>query len=187
MNLKKYRQALRKIDLTGIDDIVIFGSAMKGKDNPSDIDIMIIFKERVNKEIETDFRKALDADADVNSTTVSELESDAFIAKEGIFLEGYSLIRQRLIHDCMGFMGVVFFKYDISQIKGSKRVRFYYALHGRDEKGVLDLYKAKRMSDNVIVSGIEKSEKIREFLEQWGIEYTSIPALVPKRLRTVMF
>ena len=40
-----------------IHDIVVFGSIVRGKEKPGDIDVMVIFKKNVNKEIEYQIRK----------------------------------------------------------------------------------------------------------------------------------
>ena len=115
------------------------------------------------------------------------MESDNFIAKEGIYLEGISIVKNRKISDLLGFSSLAFIKYDISNIKGSDRIRFYYALQGRNKsKGFLDEIGAQRFSESVIICDYSIIEKLKSFFDQWKIEYQVIPSLIPKRLRHII-
>ena len=171
-----------------LEDIIIFGSIMKGKASPKDIDILIIFKKKINKQIETEFKKETqNLKIDINSITKKELEGEGFVAKEGLYLEGKSLIKNRLLSEILGFSSIAFIKYDISKIKGSLRIRFYYALQGRGKsKGFLSTVGAKRYAESIVVCEYSIIEKIKPFFEQWKIDYKITPALVPKRLKHIL-
>ena len=171
-----------------IKDIILFGSVMKGKEKPRDIDILIIFNKKVDKAIESYFKAKLNLEAaDINSTTLEEFKSEGFIAREGVYLEGLSLINNELMSESIGFASIAFVKYALDNIKGSRRIRFYYALQGRNKaKGFLSEVGAKRYSKNVIICEYYKIEMIKPFFEQWKIEYTITPALVPKRLKHIL-
>lgn len=186
--LNKTAKKLYKQYKEEIEDIIIFGSYMKGKEQPRDIDILIIFKNKVNKQIEAQVNQQINLTGiDVNSVTLKELEDESFIAKEGIYLEGKSLITNKNISEAMGFVSIAFFKYNISKLKGSDRIRFYYALQGRgNEKGFLTQIGAKRYSENVIIFNYSIIEKVKPFFEQWGLDYQITPALIPKRLKRIL-
>ena len=184
--LVKACQWIFKENREQLDDIIVFGSMMKGKEKAADIDILVLFKEKINKQVEGELRKRLEEGADVNSLTKAEFESEGFIAKEGIFLEGYSLVHDRSISGSMGFASVAFIKYDLKNIIGSKRIRFYYALHGRGGKGFLKEIGGHRFSENVIVCDYAVVEKTKPFFETWDMEYSVIPALIPARLRHIL-
>ena len=173
-----------------IDDIIIYGSSMKGKDKPNDIDVLIIFSEKVNKEVEYSFRNSLKSFSEitsVNSVTLKELRSGNFAATEGLYLEGYSLIRRKLLAEEMALLGTAIIIYDVSKIKGSDRIRFYYALNGRNgSKGFVLSVGAKRLADNVLLCKYDKIEEIKPFFEQWKIPIEILPALIPKRLEVLM-
>ncbi|MFH1589749.1 MAG: nucleotidyltransferase domain-containing protein [archaeon] len=187
----KFNQAAKKIfEKYGslLDDILVFGSSMRGEDNPNDVDILIVFKNNVDKKIELEFKKELNiSGADINSVSLQELEGDGFIAKEGMYLEGFSLVKDKLISESMGFSSIALIKYSLANIKGSKRISFYYALQGRNEmKGFLSTVGAKRFAESVIICDYNILEKIKPFFEQWNIEFTITPALIPKRLRHLL-
>lgn len=171
-----------------LDDIILFGSLMKGKVNPNDIDILLIFKEKIDKTLETIFKKAInETKVELNSVTLQEFESEDFMAKEGIYLEGYSLITNEPINKKLGFFSLAFIKYSLDNIKGSKRTQFYYALNGRDGKtGFLKEIGAQRFSENIIICDYAIIEKIKDFFEQWEIKYELIPSLIPLRLKKIM-
>lgn len=186
--LNKASKELFKKYIDEVEDIILFGSFMKGKEKPQDIDVLIIFKNKVNKKVESEFKSIIKlSEADVNSTTKSELEGEGFVAKEGIFLEGFSLVKNKSVINSMGFVSVAFIKYDLSNVKGSKRIRFYYALQGRNkEPGFLKRVGAKRYSESVIICDYAIIEKIKPFFDQWHVKYDVAPALVPKRLKHVL-
>ena len=81
-----------------IEDIILFGSYLKGKEFPNDVDVLLIFKKKVDKKIETELKKALNIkNIELNSVTKKEFENEDFIAREGIYLEGFSLIKDKKI------------------------------------------------------------------------------------------
>ncbi len=62
-------------------------------------------------------------------------------------------------------------------------MRFYYALYGRDYKsGIIKEFKAIKFSDSIIIIDSEKEYLMKEFLDNWKLEYTSFPILIPTRI-----
>ena len=61
-------------------------------------------------------------------------------------------------------------------------MRFYYSLYGRNSEGVLKLLRAKKYTDTAILCPSENQEKMKEFFNNWKIEFTETPILIPKRL-----
>jgi predicted nucleotidyltransferase len=174
------------ISLNEIDDIILFGSYLKGKEKPKDIDLLIIFKEKINKKIEFEIKTKLNKKFEINSIIKKELNEDNFIAKEGLYLEGYSFKNKKMLNEILGFNSFAFVKYDLKNIKGSKRIRFYYALMGRNNNGFITTIKAKRFSDNVIICNYSDIFKLEEFFINWNINYVIIPSLIPKRLSHIL-
>ena len=170
-----------------IEDIVLFGSVMRGKEKPNDIDIAIIFRNNVKKEIEKEFRDLLDEkNMQVVSTTREDLDKERFIAKEGLYLEGVSLITGEKLSSSLGFESYGIIKYDISKLKGSKRTKFYHAIHGRKSIGLLKRTGAKKFSDNMIICKYANIENLKEFFENQEISHVIFPILTPKRLSHII-
>ena len=59
--LTKISRAFFKRHERQLKDIVLFGSFVRGKAKPEDIDILIIFKTKVNKDVEYELKKLLAA------------------------------------------------------------------------------------------------------------------------------
>lgn len=170
-------------------DIILFGSIMKGKENPNDIDILLLFKEKEDVNTAYALKKRITKyPLEITMKTYSSLFSSAFKAREGFLLDGYSLIKQKHIAEELGFFTGVLYKYSLDGKTKSERMRFYYALYGRTEKdaGIVKQYDLVKFSDNVLFSPTANSEKVKAFLEQWNISHRDFPMLMPERLRTVM-
>ena len=49
---------------------------------------------------------------------------------------------------------------------------FYYSLYGRGNRaGIIYKYKLKKFSDTIIMSPINNSELVKEFLDYWELKY----------------
>ena len=97
-----------------IEDIILFGSFMRGKANPDDIDILVLFKNKVNKDIEYEIKKSLSniiKNISIISKTAETAKEASFDGREGMLFEGYSLINSRFIASDSGFASFLFFLY----------------------------------------------------------------------------
>ena len=71
------------------------------------------------------------------------------------------------------------FTYHISHLNKSDKVRFYYALKGRDGKsGVLKTYCVEQLTKTVLLVPPEFSTSIKEFLSYWKCSVESHEVLV---------
>ena len=181
--LSKVAIASKKKYPEEIEDIILFGSLVKGKSEPKDIDILIIFKEKVIKEIEYSFRQLLPDKASVISKTKKTLFDASFDAREGVLFEGYSLIDLDYVGSRYGFQSWGLFLYETKGISNNTKTRFYYALNGRgDQKGISKKFRCIKLSDRAILVPLEQIEPMKEFFNYWNIEYKPIPSLIPSRL-----
>src|SRR3989344_6409 len=115
-------------------DIVIFGSFVRGKEKPKDIDLLLIYKSKVNAELSYSIKKEFESfnlKVDLVSKAYSDLFKSAFVARESYFSEGYSLVQKGFISEKLGFKPTVLFRYGLSNLNKSERMRFYYSLYGR--------------------------------------------------------
>ena len=97
MILEKLKKYLKNERGKNIFDIVVFGSLVKGKSSPRDIDILVIFlqgalRERLDaiQEIKNKLKSKFDLNIDIKQTLLKDLFSPEFLARTGILLEGYS-------------------------------------------------------------------------------------------------
>lgn len=172
-------------------DIIIFGSAVRGKENPSDIDILIVFSSKEDIDLVYGIRKELEKTCfnfQVIGKSYADVLSPNFTAREGILSEGYSLKNNNFISNLFGYSGFVLFKYSLHGLSNSEKMRFYYSLYGRGKgKGVLEHFEAIKFSDSSILSFIQNAEEIRLFLESKKILFKEVPVLIPSRLSTKKF
>jgi predicted nucleotidyltransferase len=189
---KKFKSEINKLikEKEEIVDIVLFGSVIRGKDKPNDIDILIIFNKKENLETSYILRKRLEKlGLKVNITTKSydSLTSGDFKAKEDILSQGYSIAKNDFLSESFGYSNFILFKYSLTEFSNSKRIRFHYSLRGRyGNKGIIKELNAIKFSDSILLSTIQNSEEMKDFLELWGVNFVSMPILIPTRSRKLM-
>ncbi|MEK6826633.1 MAG: nucleotidyltransferase domain-containing protein, partial [Nanoarchaeota archaeon] len=136
-----------------IIDIFLFGSIIKGKKNPRDIDILIIFKDKKNLQLAYEFRKTLEKSllliVEVTSKTYCEIFEKNFQARESILTEGYSLLHKISFAEGLGYKPIIMFHYNLQGKTKSERMRFYYSLYGRGTAGMLKKLKAIKYANTV--------------------------------------
>jgi len=169
-----------------ISDVILFGSAARGKEKPNDIDILVLFKDKVDKNLEYMIRKEAEkeySNVSVVSKTEKTVMEESFDAREGILFEGKSLITGEPLARKHGFRSFGMFKYRFGNWSSLQKTKFYHALNGRGGKiGIIALLECIKLSDSVVLAPLEKTEQFREFLDSWKITYIYVPTLMPERL-----
>jgi len=165
-------------------DIVLFGSAIKGKENPRDIDLLILFKEKKDLDLSYELKKRLKKfNLDINSKSYNELFDGAFKAREAILSEGFSLIQNKFISAGFGFSNFILFRYELKKLSKSYRMRFYYSLYGRGkERGMIKKLNLIKFSETILLSPVEHGAEIVNYLDAWKLKYIMFPILIPKRI-----
>ena len=166
-------------------DIAVFGSYVRGKEKPRDLDVLIIYKTKVNPELNYKIKKEFKIfgfEIDLVSKTYSGLFDSSFIARESYLSEGYSLLNKKFIADGFGYKPMILFRYDIKSFNKSQRMRFYYSLYGRNTEGMLKKLRLYKFSERIIISPVEESERVKDYLNSWKIQYIEIPILIPIRI-----
>ncbi len=160
-----------------IFDIVLYGSFVKGKEKPKDIDILILFEKTPLKErteIAYEFKVLISKNhkIDVKTINLKELFEKEFLARQGVLIEGYSLLHKEKFSERFGFKGYSLFTYNLKNFDHNKKTRFIYALIGRrKEKGILKQLNIISCGKGVYEVPIENSLIFEEFLKKWNVEY----------------
>jgi len=171
-----------------IFDIVLYGSLVRRKRKVNDIDILFIFYQLPLKErliITQQFKKEISTirNIDIKTINLDELFSKNFLAKQGVLIEGISLIDNKPFSEKIGFNGFGLFSYKTTQLSNTEKVRFSYALNGRrKEIGFLERVEGKKIGNGVFLIPIKNSELFYEFLEKWKIEFKIKKILVSEYL-----
>jgi len=66
----------------------------------------------------------------------------------------------------------ILFIYESEKLKPSEKVRFYYALKGRDGKsGLIKRISAEQYAKKTIICSLEHAETVQDFLKYWKLPY----------------
>ncbi|MBI4155537.1 nucleotidyltransferase domain-containing protein [Candidatus Woesearchaeota archaeon] len=169
-----------------ISDIIVFGSLLRGKTQPQDIDIMLIFKKKVDKNVEFNLRyllEKIDKRISISSVSLDNLKKASFVAREGYLFEGFSLINQDFIANQYGFSSFSLFLTTTKDMSNSERVKYYYALNGRRaSEGIIKKLNFIRIANDAFIIPLDSIEKAKDFFEFWKLKYQYIPIIMPSRL-----
>lgn len=161
-----------------IFDIVVYGSSVKGKRSPRDVDIAVIFlegnlHERLDKIQAIKRRlKPLNIAVDIKQVTLKDLFSSEFLARTGILSEGISIFKNKRFSELLGYKPYSIFSYELKGLSHTQKVKFNYILSGRNSmKGVIKELNGERISSGAIKIPIENSIEFEEVLKANKINY----------------
>ncbi len=166
----KLRKIVKKYDL---EDIIIFGSFVKGKTKPEDIDICLIFKENINLETIRNIQYELD-----NRFHISSLTTDNFFNKkhnlaQTLLFEGISAKLGQRLGELYSLDSYGLYYYDISGMKKSDKVRFVYLLKGRIKgEGIVNGFKGKFLVNGCFIVPVEKDSEMLEIMNKWNVKFS---------------
>jgi len=186
---KKFSKIIEEyLKKSEIIDIILFGSIIRGKENPKDIDLLVIYSQSTKDIIEMNhtLKKQLEdtiQNIEITGKKYNEIFNQEFLARESILSEGFSMRQRKFLSECFGYKNFVLFRYSLKNLNKSKRMTFYYSLYGRGkEKGILEKNKSYKFSSTIILASVENSEVIKSFLEKWKINYTEFPIIIPETI-----
>lgn len=147
---------------TSIFDIVIYGSSVKGKLNPNDIDIMVIFKDgELSVRLDTIQKikeKIIFIDKiDIKQMLLSDFLKPEHFARTGIIIEGYCIFRGMNVSELFGFKAFAVFHYELKNHSHNEKIKFNYIISGRGKTGILEKYEGVRMVSGTVKVPIKYS------------------------------
>jgi predicted nucleotidyltransferase len=182
--LEQLRDTLRKYRKSkNLFDIVIYGSAAKGKTHPEDLDIIAIFlagslRERLNLIQEMKASLETTVKIDFKQMLLSDFFAPEFSARAGILSEGISLF-----HDCpfaslLGLRASALFWYDLTNKTHTEKVGLNYLLSGRGKNpGILKELGGERLVAGALKIPISRSIEFEEILKARKVSYKKSIAL----------
>jgi len=148
---------------SGVIDVIIFGSSVRGKDKPRDLDVCVVWNDKKGKT-----KKAIDI-------TYEELFSPSFLAREDILCDGFSLRLNQGVAEAYGYFAFRTFDYQLTNMDYNERARFHSAMRQvTDELGIVK-FRA------LALVPIGASEKFKEFLKYWKVNYRESRMLFPRQ------
>jgi hypothetical protein len=83
--------------------------------------------------------------------------------------------------DIRKYSSRVIFTYSIEHLLKKDKIRFYYALKGRDGKtGVFKKYKIEQLGRAVLLVNSRFEKQVQEFLESWKCKFKKRRVLIEK-------
>jgi len=168
----------------GILDILLFGSVVRGKKRAVDIDILLIFKNQEDTDLVYKLTKIFEKhkfNPEVTSITYQEMFDVNFLPRESILSEGYSLITNKKLSESFGFETFTMFIYSQKGFSQTKRMKFHYALNGRNKNsGTLERINGVKLTDTAVLVPLEKSEEFKDFLNFWQVSFKNFNILLPQ-------
>jgi len=172
-NLQKFKEKCRiLLKNKNIEDIIIFGSAVKGKENPPDVDICLIGEEITTvliQEIEKRLQETIEVH--ITKSRYRNLFEDVMLWKT-LLHEGYSVKKQQYLAKLFQMQSFFLFTYNLQNLPITKKQIFSHALQGtKTNKGILKQCNGEKIGKSAVLIPEEKAEEMRAFLETWNVVY----------------
>jgi len=167
--MKTLAQQFKKLLREPLIDIILFGSAVKGKSTPQDLDVALLATKR-ERRLTEDIKKIAE-NADIQWVTLAEYANPLWLT---LIREGFSVKHERYLHELYNITPVTLFRYSLASLTPSQKVMFH--------RGLKQFQSSKRLANNVILVTVEESERFTEFLRRWDLdietkEYALMPLL----------
>lgn len=168
-------------------DVILYGSTVLGKEKPNDLDLMILTKKKLPalelRNLIIGLKKELSkiipgVTLDIRAMSLEELFDPNNLASLGVVIEGVSLTKNKPLAELMNGKAYTLFRFTLEGLPRKDRVRFQYALKGRDLKsGLLKELNGEQWGAWVIVVPIQHTYHFKDFLELWGVKYEAFTIL----------
>lgn len=174
MNLKNLSPIKRKLNKylkdKDILDIILFGSLLKGKSEPQDIDIAIITEKHFN--------------ADLPGFHVSIINpKDFFINPPSLahtlLREGYSLKNNKQFSENFRFSNKTLFKYELIGLNPSLKVKIVNILRGKGkERGMVESNNGEWLSNQVFFANLQNEYLFEKFFIHFKVKFKKFYVLI---------
>lgn len=157
-------------------DLILFGSALKGKDRPGDIDLIAMFRSHDPEKIESILYQLRKKGEELGLELHAEPIVVDYMFDQKVYPlllhEGFSIRCSEFIHKKLNLQPLVLITYQLEDKNASDKVRFSYALYGRNKgEGLLNKIKGRVVGKGSILIPIACQETIKPFFKQWGVAY----------------
>lgn len=186
---KKYKEQNK-----AVWDIVLYGSSVRGNQNPRDIDIAILLKQKTEEkqklelaqELKESIEKKLTSkNIDVRALDLEDFLNPYLLARQGIIAESYLLIKKEYLANILGFEGIVYIRYKLNNLTPSQKKMFYYTLKGRrNMQGILKEINGQLISREVLRIPLQAIGEIEQILKLHKINYSTEYVMSYKKSKT---
>ena len=163
MELRNYQKKLEELlnKYKTIDDIIVFGSIVKGSSEPNDMDIALLLKE------ESEVREIKEAIRVISKNVDIEIVASVYNPLWIVLIrEGFSIRKKKFLFEIYKIEPVVLYKYSLKKLSLVQKVQFT-----RGFKHILKDTKAKILSRSIVLVPLNKRMEFDEFLSNWDLVY----------------
>ncbi len=172
--LKTIKSWIKK---TKASDVIMFGSFVRGKSHPNDVDLCILIKDSDEKktlELVDSLAQVLKDSKfkfQINILTLSDFIGGNSLAKT-LFNEGFSMRGGKKFAQVFGFKNQSLFTYSLKNFNASKRVKLHYLLNGRaGATGILKEIKGSLIGKGAIIVPTENEDSLKEVFDKWKVSH----------------
>ncbi len=176
--VKKLKSKLKNyLKNKNVFEIILVGSYLKDKENPNDIDLIVVFTEKDLKTIEEftfQIKEIIrgvvgDKEIHVEPVVMSNLFKEKIFSS--ILHEGYSIKNNKYFSELIGFHAFSLFTFSLSNLSKIEKVRFSQSLYGRKINGLLYEEGGRSLGKGSFMVPIQKQELFKEMLDKWKVKY----------------
>ena len=149
--LKKYKS---------IEDFYIFGSFVKGKFKPSDIDIALIIHEKDFALLSNVMKEIKYPDIHIEMFLFKEIFTEP--VWKSLLSEGFSVKKNKFLRDLIGVKSGILYKYSLKKMNRSEKTMFNRAF-----SLLIKSIKGEHISAGSVIIPIEKESEFDDFLKVW--------------------
>ena len=163
MELQSYLPKLRELlnKYKTIDDIIVFGSIVKGSSEPKDLDVGLMLKDESEARNIKDDIRLISKEADIE--IIDSIYNPLWVV---LMREGFSVRKNKFLFEFYKIEPMVLYKYSLKKLTPVQKVQFTRGL-----KEVLKDTKAKILSRSIVLVPINKKVEFDEFLNTWNLTY----------------
>lgn len=163
MKLQDYLPKLRELlsKHKTIDDIIIFGSIVKGSSEPNDLDIGLILKDESEIRNIKDHIRLISKEADIE--IINSIYNPLWVI---LMREGFSVKKNKFLFEFYKIEPMVLYKYSLKKLNPVQKVQFT-----RGFKEVLKDTRAKILSRSIVLVPIDRKAEFDEFINTWNLTY----------------
>ncbi|MBU0627758.1 MAG: nucleotidyltransferase domain-containing protein [Nanoarchaeota archaeon] len=160
--MKKYKE---------IKDFIVFGSLVKGKYFPKDVDIALVVNNKNISLIGEIKSQIKGRNIDLEMVT----SDDIYQSRLGVNLisEGFSIRDNRFLREKLGLSPMKIYTYGIKNLTQTKKVLF-----GRGLNNTIKETKSTKLGAGSIMVPIQESSRFEDFLQAWELKYKTKEYLV---------
>ncbi len=151
-------------------DIIVFGSFIKGKTLPSDIDVVLITNKEAKHSIEG---------FHISTLKPEEIFTSPPSLVNTLLREGYSLKNNSSFAESLKFKSKVLFTYALTNISPSKKVKIVNILRGKNKSpGLVNEKKGEWLANQVFLIPIEEEYLFEQFFINSKIKFKKFNLLI---------